>query len=288
MYICYLDESGTIETASSSSHFVLLGFAIPASTWKKKDIEISSVKKKFELEIVEIHTGWMLRNYPEQKYIPDFESLDYSSRRKAVMGARALNLSRPRSNAKQKELLKNFRKTLPYVHLTFDERRTFVESLMRIIGTWADCRLFGDVHDKRYSSGDKAYEHAFEQIVTRFNTYLSQAVGAMGLLVQDHNETICRKLTAKMRDFHRIGTLWSEIDNIIETPLFVDSQLTSMVQIADLCAYATRRFFEKGETQLFDLIYDRFDRHKGRLVGLRHYTGIQSCLCRVCVDHGRH
>jgi hypothetical protein len=27
------------------------------------------------------------------------------------------------------------------------------------------------------------------------------------------------------------------IDNIIETPLFVDSRLTRMVQIADLCSY---------------------------------------------------
>jgi len=90
-----------------------------------------------------------------------------------------------------------------------------------------------------------------------------------------------------MREFHRAGTLWSAIDNIIETPLFVDSQLTSMVQIADICAYVTRRFFEKGETALFDVIYDRFDRKRERLVGLRHYTGMQRCLCRVCGDHGR-
>jgi len=288
MYICYLDESGTTDESSSSTHFILLGFAIPASAWKKKDVEISAAKRKYDLENVEVHTGWMLRHYPEQKHIQDFEAMDRSSRKKTVMGIRAMNLGRPRPNNKQKELLKNYRKTLPYVHLTYDERKEFVKSLMSLVGDWEDCRLFGEAHDKKCSSGDKAFEMAFEQIVTRFNRYLSQAAGTMGLIVQDHNETICRKLTAKMRDFHQRGTLWAKIDNIVETPLFVDSQLTSMVQIADLCAYATRRFFEKGEAELFDLIYERFDRHKRKLVGLRHYTGIQNCLCRVCRDHGRY
>lgn len=287
MYICYLDESGTIEPQSSSSHFILIGLGIPASTWKIKDREISIIKRQFGLTETEIHAGWMIRPYPEQGKVPGFSSLDYEFRRKTVLGLRALNLARPRSNKKQKELLKNYRKTEAYIHLSEDERREFLINLSKAIGNWGDCRIFGEAHDKSCSSGEKAYEIAFEQIVTRFNTFLSQATGALGIIVQDHNETVCRRLTAKMREYHRRGTLWSAIDNIVETPLFVDSQLTSMVQIADVCAYATRRFFEKDETVLFDLIYDRFDRHKGRLVGLRHYTGMQKCMCRVCVDHGR-
>jgi len=288
MYICYLDESGTIEAQSSSSHFVLIGLAIPAITWKKKDLDISSIKQKYGLSGTEIHTGWMLRPYAEQSMVPGFESMDSDSRKKAVLGLRALNLARPRKNSKQKELLKNYRKTEPYIHISYNERAEFIEVLAGIIKSWVDCRIFGEAHDKACSSGDKAYEIAFEQIVTRFNTFLSQAANATGIIVQDNNETVCRRLTAKMREYHRRGTLWSDIDNIVETPLFVDSQLTSMVQIADLCAYATRRFFEKGETRFFNPIYDRFDRSKGKLVGLRHYTGMQRCMCRVCIDHGRY
>jgi len=287
MYICYLDESGTLEPTPTSSHFILVGLAIPAITWKQKDRDVFAIKRRFDLEKAEIHTGWMLRPYPEQGRVPGFEGMDYPTRSKAVLGVRALNLARPRDNAKQRDLLKDYRKTEPYVHLTLGERIDFITSLARLIGSWDDCRLFGDAHDKTCSSGPRAYENAFEQIVTRFNTYLSQFAHTIGLLVQDHNETVCRKLTQKMREFHRTGTLWSAIDNIIETPLFVDSQLTSMVQVVDLCAYITRRFFEKGETALFDIIYERFDRKKRRLVGLRHYTGVQKCLCRVCRDHGR-
>ena len=74
---------------------------------------------------------------------------------------------------------------------------------------------------------------------------------------QDDNETVKRKHTQRMRDFHRKGTLWTSIERIIETPLFVDSQLTSMVQIADLCSYSLRQFVEKGETTLFNKIYAR-------------------------------
>lgn len=288
MYICYLDESGTIDLGSTTSHFVLLGCAIPASTWKKKDLEIVALKSLYGLTNAEVHTGWMLRLFPEQNTVPGFDRLDASSRRKSVLGVRAMNLARPRTNKSQKDILKNYRKTDSYIHLTYQDRIDFINRLAELVGTWDDCRIFADAHDKRVDAGDQAFEHAFEQIVTRFNTFLSQAAGTTGILVQDHNETVCKKLTARMREFHRRGTLWSRIENIIETPLFVDSQLTSMVQIADLCAYATRRFFENNETGLFDRIYDRFDRYRGKLVGLRHYTGVQKCICRVCIDHGRY
>ena len=53
-----------------------------------------------------------------------------------------------------------------------------------------------------------------------------------------------------MKRFHQQGTLWTEIKHIIETPLFVDSQLTSLVQIADPCAYSLRRYLENSETEL--------------------------------------
>ena len=67
MFICYLDESGTIETQGSSSHFVLLGLAIPAATWKHKDTEVAGIKSKYGLLDDEVHTGWMARDYPEQR-----------------------------------------------------------------------------------------------------------------------------------------------------------------------------------------------------------------------------
>lgn len=87
-----------------------------------------------------------------------------------------------------------------------------------------------------------------------------------------------------MKGFLKRGTLWTAVTNIIETPLFVNSELTSMVQIADLCAYALRRYLENGEDELFNLILQRADRKREVVVGVRHFTD-QSCTCSICAVH---
>lgn len=82
---------------------------------------------------------------------------------------------------------------------------------------------------------------------------------------------------------HKEGTLWTSIKHIVETPFFVDSELTGMIQIADLCSIALRRFFENGDTDLFNRISPRFDKHHGKLVGVRHFTE-PTCSCEVCAN----
>ena len=288
MYICYLDESGTVDAGANTDHFVLLGLAIPADTWKVKDNQVDQLKMKYGLQFNEIHTAWMLRDYPEQKAVPDFATLDWDARRKATLGVRSLNLARSRKNSEQRTLLKNYRKTEAYVHLLRSERLQCIKELADLLGSWADVRIFGDAHSKKHCPGVDHFREAFEQVVTRFNTYLTVVNGPLGLLVQDNNETVASRLTDVMRNYHRIGTSWATIGKIIETPMFVDSELTSMVQLADVCAYATRRYFERNETDLFDRIKSRIDRNHGRLVGMRHFTSKFQCKCPICVSHGRY
>ena len=43
-----------------------------------------------------------------------------------------------------------------------------------------------------------------------------------------------------------------------------------MVQMADLCAVALRRYCENGQTDIFRRIFTRADRFAGRTVGVRH------------------
>ena len=87
-----------------------------------------------------------------------------------------------------------------------------------------------------------------------------------------------------MRGFHHKGTRWTAVENIIETPLFVDSQLTSMVQLADVCSYAIRRYLENQEDDLFQLVFERADRKDGAVVGVCHSTD-SSCSCHICTSH---
>lgn len=289
MFICYLDESGTTEPGDSSLHFVLVGLAILASSWKDKDAQVDAIKRRYGLQDAEIHTAWMLREFSEQKAIPGFDGFDWEGRRRMAVAQRTQNLARPRSRSAQKALLLNYRKTVAYIHLTRDERQSCVAELADLIGSWADARLFAEAQRKSsLPDGAGDFEEAFEQVVTRFNTCLKNVGGIHGLLVQDNNETMADRLTKQMRKFHRSGTTWAkDIEFVVETPLFVDSELTSMVQLADLCAFAIRRFFDQGEEGLLDRISPVFDRKLNRLVGIRHFTRAEACECRICLEHGR-
>ena len=223
--------------------------------------------------------------------------ISYAARRSAVKSARTthlLQLQRGRRNQKAyKQARKNYRNTEPYIHLTSIERRQLVSQVADCIGRWGFARLFAEcinkVHFDPLIAGSTIEEQAFEQIVSRFERYLTNITSdetrpAYGLLVHDNNETVARRHTALMRHFHSRGTLWTGISHIIETPLFVDSKLTSMVQVADLCAYALRRFVENQETDLFRLVFQRADRFGGHTVGVRHFAGL-SCTCEICANH---
>lgn len=296
MYLCYLDESGVQENAGTS-HFVLLGLAIPGGCWKQWDAQVDDLKRPFGLKNTEIHTAWMVRRYVEQERISGFEALDRQTRRDEVERCRQGHLLRLAAHGTQrqlKEAQKNYRKTFPYVHLTRRERLDFIRQVADRIGSWQDARLFAEANDKRrtYRTGDPTrppFEFCFTELVQRFEYFLRNRGSSLnqdlqGMIIQDNNETISKRFTVMMREYHRTGTRWADINHIVETPLFVDSQLTSMVQLADLCAYATRRFFENGEEDLFDRIYGRFDRTTRGVVGIRHYTEA-GCRCRVCQEH---
>lgn len=304
MYFCYLDESGTPQLGAQTSHFVLLGLAIPAATWHIKDRCANVIKERYGLKDVEIHTGYIARRFPEQEHIPKFEEMDSIQRRAAMEIARKNSLIKAaalKTDTQLKALKKLYKKSAQYVHLTHAQRTQLLRELADEIGSWHDARLFAEAVNKAaMPPGANIFEKAFEQLVTRFHTFLTkredqrvnrggttsaQSLDNCGLLIEDNNETVAKNITALMRRFHAQGTLWATVKRIIETPLFVDSSLTSMVQMADLCAYATRRFFENAEEDLFDRIFGRFDQARGKAVGIRHYVGAQPCRCKVCVAH---
>ena len=216
MRICYLDESGVPELGGGTSHFVLLGLAIPGETWKQKDIEVSRIKQRYGLAQQEIHSGWIARRYLEQEKIPNFEALSYDNRRATVQKARdAILISKAALkgvHAVQSDR-KNFNKSAPYIHLTLSERRQLLLDIVNLVNGWNDCELFAECTDKT-TFGQRPprtppFEEAFEQVVTRFHKYL-EGIPEHGLLVQDQNQTVVNRLTGLMRQFHNKGTRWAE------------------------------------------------------------------------------
>ena len=115
MYFLYLDESG-----SDTSHFVLFGLAIPATTWQQKTSQITPIKESYGLGGCEIHTGWMTRRYIEQEKIPNFDSLDFEARKDAVLKMRSTLLNRYLEVGDKKKfqsMKKAYKNTKDYIHL---------------------------------------------------------------------------------------------------------------------------------------------------------------------------
>jgi len=296
MYLCYMDESGISDSPGNTSHFVLAGLSIPIWHWKDCDREIEAIKKKYALEGSEIHVAWMMRPYIEQRRIKGFEGMDYEQRRSQVetyRKAELLRLQKSRRPRLYKQTRKNYRETESFIHLTYAERRSFTLEIGKCVSEWGFARLFAECIDKIHfdpvRTKKSVDEQCFEQIVSRFEQYL-QIIGKpdteqnFGLLIHDNNQTIARRYTDLMKKFHQRGTLWTKVKNIIETPLFVDSQLTSMVQIVDVCAYALRRYLENEEEELFELVFQRADRKDSAVVGVRHFTN-PNCSCKICSSH---
>lgn len=290
MHLCYIDESGTSDIPGNTSHFVLAGLSIPDQYWKNHHEQIEDIKTKYSLGQAEIHVAWLMRPYVEQNGVPNFASMTREQRRVQVKSARKTELLRlQRANNKQyKQTRKTYRQTESYIHLTFDERRQLVKELATYISQWGAARLFAECIDKVHFdpilAGKTVDEQAFEQIVSRFEQFLQNTNGDYGLLIHDNNETVAKKHTAMMKRYLQGGTLWTSIRHIIETPMFVDSQLTGMVQLADICSYALRRYLENAETELFDLIYQRADTINTTVVGVRHFTSA-GCTCKICSTH---
>lgn len=292
MKFCYIDESGTPDIPGTSSHYVLCGIAIPIDKWKFCDKRISKLKDKYGLTGSEIHTGWILRPYKEQNGIADFDNLSYADRRAAVMSVRTSQIYTLQSSGRvslYRQTKKNYQKTEPYIHLTRTERTTFIQEIADEIGSWTFASIIAESIDKTYFNPAKAKvtidEMALEQLVSRFEKHLKNrdrdGIKIFGALIHDNNLTVAKRHTELMQQFHKKGTLWTKINHIIETPLFVNSELTSMVQIADLCSYILRRYNENGETDLLDRIKPRFDAFKGKIVGVRHYAK-DDCTCNLC------
>lgn len=297
MYLCYLDESGTPEIGGNTEHFVYAGIAIPADTWKAKDEEVHAIKSRYGLEHAEIHTGWMVRKYFEQEKIDGFADKDRATRLLEASRERVQYLNKLTVEGRQKlkrDKEKYFEKTRKYLHLTYDERISFIAEVVACVKNWEDSRIFfhairKEDYEPSLSTTGGIYEDAFQQVISRYQQFLlfkgnNDGGHLSGLLISDNNYSVSTRLTKLARKFHRDGTFWREITNIVENPLFVDSVLTSMVQIADVVAYTVRRYYDNAERDHFEGLLLRVDRVRGTYVGARHDVSKQRCQCLICVN----
>ncbi|UTY23145.1 DUF3800 domain-containing protein [Treponema denticola] len=130
--------------------------------------------------------------------------------------------------------------------------------------------LFGAVID---NSTESVPENLFTQITSRFDKfltrkYLKNKEPARGLAVFDKS-----KMENQYQNWSKIyqtmGNQWKEkLNNFSEVPLFLDSEMSRSIQIADLIAFSLFRNFEYNDNAYYSIIKDCFDKEKNLQHGL--------------------
>jgi hypothetical protein len=123
VYFLYTDASGTPELQDQTKEYALVGVALSESAWQAFDLRIIAVKQKYGLvqTKAELHAKDFCIGFNEQSDIAGFEGLGWNERRVAVTDLRKTKLP-TYSEAKRKEKLAYFQRTLPYIHLSRAER----------------------------------------------------------------------------------------------------------------------------------------------------------------------
>lgn len=300
MYLLYIDASGTPELQDNTDVYAVVGIAVQEGSWFALDRKVRDLKSRYGLLTTggELHAKDFCVSINEQAEVVGFEQMSQEERRDNVRALRADKLLKY-TGKKRDQKKAHFRNTNPFVHLTRQERSRLLEDALDLIGGNRRLHLFGEAITKSDGRGDVVAQ-AFEQVVTRFEYFLDRKNRTSrdgyvnkGLLVMDQEpsrETTYRRMLDTFRN-HSHG--WGgHLRHVIEAPFFVESHTSGAVQLADIAAYALRRYLSthgdpgSHEEANFLRIYDRFDRQGRRLHGLRHFCTRGTCTCAVCRDRG--
>ncbi len=310
MFLLYTDASGTPELADNSLHYVLLGVCVHEGTWFGLNKRVERLKTRYcsPGTTFELHCAEFAIQIREQEQIANFADLSWSDTRNAVMQIRQQRLDAAHSSEERSRLREKFKRTASYVHLTRAERSRLLEDTLDLVGSHEGVRLFAEAVSKRHagvvSGSVNPLSQAFEQVVSRFDTFLQRRhlwklqrsdrpTIDNGLLILDQDYATEATIRRQFENFREHGHPWGILRHVVDIPFYASSERLAGLQLADVCAYALRRYLDKGavagshEERNFLRIAHRFDHDTGgRLHGVRHFTAPASCACWICHRRG--
>lgn len=227
MYLLYADESGALHDPGQR-FFVLAGVAVFERSTHYIELELNKIASRFcpdNPHLFELHGSPMRTGAKEWRNFGREQRLD------AIRDALLTGVAR--QNAR-------------------------------------NVRLFAAVLEKANYSGQDIVQVAFEQLSSRFDQFLGRLYKAnpenkqRGLILFDESATEGRIQTLA-REFKFTGHSFGVTRNYAEVPVFLDSKASRLIQLADLVAYATFRFYEHNDDTYFRHIRSCFD-HEGEVV----------------------
>lgn len=179
------------------------------------------------------------------------------------------------------------RRRPPWKGMSREEAQGVIKAVLKVLAESYDtARAFAVAIHKDSFSGHDPMQLAFEELCNRFDLYLSRLRSGgdrhRGLVILDQSahETTLQEMA---RDFRTLGTRWGVVHNLADTPLFINSSASRVVQLADHVAYSVFRRYDRGDTQYFDIIAHKFDSSDGVVHGLVHKHNVSpKCMCLAC------
>jgi hypothetical protein len=173
-----------------------------------------------------------------------------------------------------------------------DREKVLVRAYEKIAATADNVYVFAVIMEKASFAGSDPIQKTCEELAGHFDAFLEfletrTGIGSdkeRGLMVFDesnHQKT----LHALLAQFRTTGASFGRIRHLAEIPMFTDSRLTRMLQIADLVAYAAFRRYEHSDAKYFDMILHKFHQTGGKLHSLVHLNrNHDNCFCPGCMS----
>ena len=197
-----------------------------------------------------------------------FERTAYWIETKPEEIARRFNPGEPHRVVFHESPMRTGVKQWPSIALA-DREQAIVDAL-RLVSR-KNCRVFAAVLEKQAYAGRDVTELAFEQPSSRFDQFLGRLHRSgntqRGLILLDKC-SVERRIQSLAREFKRSGHTFGRFRNFADVPVFVDSEASRLIQLADLVAYASYRNFEFGDARFYEIIESSFDAEGGVMHGL--------------------
>jgi len=178
----------------------------------------------------------------------------------------------------------------PWNSMPKPERGRLMNRMYQFIANRDDLTLFAIPMHKASFPSDHPMQKACEEMAGHFDRYLEnfeidkpQHGRQRGLMIFDqskHEKTV----QALLAQYRTTGASFGRIKRLTEVPLFTDSKITRMLQLADFVAYAVFKNYERADGQFLNTILKRFYQSAGKLHGLFHLVAkYQECYCPACL-----
>lgn len=214
MYFLYVDGSGQTKIKRSlkdNGFYILSGVCVHEKNWKTLESNLTSLKEEL---------------------LPQLDPTKWELHAADIWNNRGF-----------------FKK--PELHINFEKKKEIFLKVCKLVCE-SDVILFNVIilKDKlkdKYST-PKPKEYSWTLIVERFEHLLRQEPEETnnGLLFVDSDQrTPEQQIKNIIWRLVRQGSLWQQVDHVIEDPIFTKSHLRNIIQLSDLIAYIVHKHYRE-------------------------------------------